>query len=201
MQSKSRSLVVAASLLLVVALFFPIWKVSLSAPQYPEGKGLFIWADKITGELPHDLQIINELNHYIGMKRITPESIKELKIIPPVLVLFALSGLAVGLKGGRKLLLAWLVLFAVAGAAGLYDFYSWEYDYGHDLNHNAPIQVPGMTYQPPLIGRKQLLNINVLSMPYIGGFAVFGSAFLAAYAYLRERKKATGVKDSPWQSM
>ena len=189
MNIKSRTLVVAASLLLMLAFFFPLWKISLSAPQYPEGKGLYIWANKITGKLPHDLQIINELNHYIGMKRITPESIKELKIIPAVLIFFALSGLAVGLKGNKKFLLAWLVLFALAGAAGLYDFYSWEYDYGHDLNRNAPIQVPGMTYQPPLIGSKQLLNINALSIPYIGGYAVFGSALLASLAYLLERKK------------
>ena len=189
MHSKSRSLVVAASLLLVLAFFFPLWKISLSAPQYPEGKGLFIWASKITGELPHDLQIINELNHYIGMKRITPESIKELTVIPVVLAFFSLAGLAVGLKGGRKLLAAWLVLFAITGAAGLYDFYRWEYDYGHDLNQNAPIKVPGMTYQPPLIGSKQLLNINALSMPYVGGYAVFAAALLASLAYLLERKR------------
>jgi copper chaperone NosL len=183
-------LVVAASLLLVLAFFFPIWHISLSAPQYPEGKGLYIWANKITGELPHDLQIINELNHYIGMKRITPASIKELKIIPAVLAFLSLTGLAVGLKGNRRLLLGWLVLFALAGALGLCDFYSWEYDYGHNLDHNAPIQVPGMTYQPPLIGSKQLLNINALSMPYIGGYAVFGSAFLAGLGYLLERKRS-----------
>ena len=180
---------VAASLLLVLTFFFPLWKISLSAPQYPEGKGLFIWSDKITGELPHDLQIINELNHYIGMKRITPESIKELKIIPVVLSFFTLSGLAVAFLGNRKFLLAWLVLFALAGAAGLSDFYAWEHDYGHNLDQNAPIKVPGMTYQPPLIGSKQLLNINALSIPYIGGYAVFGSAFLAALGYLLERKK------------
>lgn len=189
MNGKSRCLVVAASLLLTLALFFPIWKISLSAPQYPEGKGLFIWANRITGQLPHDLQIINKLNHYIGMKRITPESIKELKIIPVVLVLFISSGLAVGFLGDRRLLLVWLLLFALAGAVGLYDFYSWERDYGHNLNPNAPIKVPGMTYQPPLIGSKQLLNINALSMPYVGGYAIFGSAFLAVLGYVLEREK------------
>lgn len=194
MNSKSRVLVIAASLLLVLAFFFPLWKISLSAPQYPEGKGLYIWGSKVTGVLPHDLQIINELNHYIGMKRITPESIKELKIIPPVLAFFSLSGLAVGLKGNRKLLLAWLLLFALAGSAGLYDFYRWEYDYGHNLNPNAPIQVPGMTYQPPLLGSKQLLNINALSLPYVGGYAVFGSALLAALGYLLERKHRVSGK-------
>ena len=62
-----------------------------------------------------------------------------------------------------KLVYIWLILFLILGAVGLYDFYMWEYDYGHQLNPNAPIKVPGMTYQPPLIGSKQLLNLDALS--------------------------------------
>jgi len=192
MNSKSRYLVAAASLVLILVFFFPLWKISLAAPQYPEGKGLFIWTNKITGESPHDLQIINGLNHYIGMKSITPEAIPELKIMPFVVIFFMLTGMAVGLKGSRKVLLAWLVLFVIAGMVGIYDFYSWEYDYGHNLNPNAPIKVPGMSYQPPLIGSKQLLNFTATSMPEIGGFAIFGSMFLAALAYFLEWKSKKG---------
>ena len=40
------------------------------------------------------------------------------------------------------------------------DFYLWEYEYGHNLDPTAPIQVPGMSYQPPLIGYKMLLNFG-----------------------------------------
>ena len=49
---------------LVISIFVPIWAIYLEAPQYPEGLGMFLHANKITG----DYEIINGLNHYIGMK-------------------------------------------------------------------------------------------------------------------------------------
>jgi copper chaperone NosL len=60
----------------------------------------------------------------------------------------------------------------------MYDFYMWEYDYGHQLNPDAPIKVPGMTYQPPLIGSKQLLNITAVSLPSTAAIVIFVSIFL-----------------------
>ena len=49
------------------------------------------------------------------------------------------------------------------GVVALSDFYHWEYEYGHDLDTvHAIIKVPGMTYQPPLIGSKQLLNFTAI---------------------------------------
>ena len=41
---------VVAALLLGLALFRPLWHIGLIAPQYPEGIGLYIWADQITGQ-------------------------------------------------------------------------------------------------------------------------------------------------------
>jgi copper chaperone NosL len=62
------------------------------------------------------------------------------------------------------------------------DFYKWEYDYGHNLNPEAAIKVPGMAYQPPLIGYKQLLNFSAYSMPATGGwiFIAVGVLVIAA---------------------
>jgi len=51
-------------------------------------------------------------------------------------------------------------LFVLFGIIAMVDFWRWEYDYGHDLDPNAAIIVPGMAYQPPLIGFKQLLNFK-----------------------------------------
>ena len=54
----------------------------------------------------------------------------------------------------------------------MYDFYLWEYDYGHNLSPAAPIKVPGMVYQPPLLGTKMLLNFKAISYPHWGGLAL-----------------------------
>jgi copper chaperone NosL len=73
------------------------------------------------------------------------------------------------------------------------DFYRWEYQYGHNLDPTAPIQVPGMAYQPPLIGYKQLLNFSAYSAPDKGGWAMIGAGVLLATAFtiefMRNRKE------------
>jgi copper chaperone NosL len=91
-------------------------------------------------------------------------------------------------KGNKKLVYLWIILFLILGAIGLYDFYLWEYDYGHNLNADAPIKVPGMTYQPPLIGSKQLLNINAVSLPSISAIIILSSILLNIIVLFYNRK-------------
>ncbi|MGH1365777.1 MAG: nitrous oxide reductase accessory protein NosL [Calditrichia bacterium] len=189
MTVKSRIIMTIASLLLVGVYFMPLWNISLEAPQYPEGIGLRIWVDTIDGQNPHDLSKINNLNHYIGMKKIVPDSILELKYMPYIIGFMMLFGLLVAYTGKRKLLLLWLATFLMLSAAGLYDFYLWGYDYGHNLDQeNAIIKIPGMSYQPPVIGRKQLLNFTAISLPASGGYLVILSILLAGWASLPWRK-------------
>lgn len=179
---KSKLIVAFASLLLILTFFFPLWYIDLEAPQYPEGIGLEIWTNKITGQKPNDLENINGLNHYIGMKEIVPDAIPELKIMPFIVIFLILFGLVSGLTGKRILIYIWIILFIVLAAVGLYDFYMWEYDYGHNLNPHAAIKIPGMAYQPPLIGSKMLLNFNAISMPDISFYilvVVVGLAIIA----------------------
>lgn len=186
MGRKTRILLTIASLMLIVSYFVPIWKVLLDAPQYPEGLGLQIWLHTITGDNPNDLNKINNLNHYIGMKVIEPDAIAELKLMPYLIGLMILSGLLIAWRGGRRWLYLWVALFILLGIAGMTDFYLWEYDYGHNLDmENAIIKVPGMNYQPPLIGSKKLLNFTAFSFPALGGWIIAGSVLLGmAGAYL-----------------
>jgi len=197
MKTQSKIIVIVASLILVLSFFFPIWYIDLEAPQYPEGIGLEIWLNKITGQKPHDLNNINGLNHYIGMKEIVPEAIPELKIMPFIIIFLILFGLTAGISGKRNLVYIWIVLFFVIAAVGMYDFYMWEYDYGHNLNPNAAIKIPGMAYQPPLIGSKMLLNFNAISMPHIGSWILVLVVVLASVAlYLDKKNKTIEVSDA-----
>jgi len=192
MKNKSKIIVILASLLLILSFFFPLWYIDLEAPQYPEGIGLEIWLNKITGQNPHDLENINGLNHYIGMKTIDPDSIPELTIMPLIIIFLILFGLTSGILGKRSLVYIWIVLFFIIAAIGLYDFYMWEYDYGHNLNPHAAIKIPGMAYQPPLIGSKMLLNFNAISMPHIGFWILFAVVVLAAVALFIDKKSKEG---------
>ena len=190
MHFASKIIVIFASFLLGLTFLFPLWYIDLEAPQYPEGIGLEIWLNKITGQKPNDLENINGLNHYIGMKRIEPESITELKIMPYIISVLILFGLTAGFLGKRKLIYIWIIMFFLISVVGLYDFYLWEYDYGHNLNPHAAIKIPGMAYQPPLIGSKMLLNFNAISMPDIGAWLIVLSVILAVVAlYIDKRFK------------
>lgn len=196
MNTRSRILIGIASLGLLLMYVFPIWKISLDAPQYPEGLGLEIRINTVEGQKKHDLANVNNLNHYIGMKRIEPDSITELKLMPWIIGFLIVSGLLTAVLAKRWMLYTWITLFVVISVVGLVDFWLWEYDYGHNLDHeNAIIKIPGMSYQPPLIGRKQLLNFVASSWPGLGGMAAFlsmGIGLAVAWReYTRSRAEPT----------
>lgn len=167
------------SLLLIALYFIPFWTIDMSAPQYPEGIGMYIGINDIQGHNKHDIKSINSLNHYIGMKEIHKADFIEFKIMPWVFAVLIGFGIIAALTGSVKLVISWLVLMIILGIVGFVDFYLWGYDYGHNLNPDAAIKIPGMSYQPPLFGCKQLLNINACSLPTTG--AIFlGLSLIAA---------------------
>ncbi|GAB1430536.1 hypothetical protein MASR2M18_13690 [Ignavibacteria bacterium] len=173
-----------ASLSLIISFFTPIWSIQLEAPQYPEGLGIKIHLHTIQGEKSNDLESINGLNHYIGMQRIVPDAIPELKLMPYIVGAFIAFGLLFAAIGRRTLAWVWVAVFIVAGVAGMWDFYLWEYDYGHNLDPHAAIRIDDMNYQPPLIGSKQLLNFRAISLPDVGGYIIGASVLLGAFAAL-----------------
>ena len=169
---------------LVISIFVPIWAIYLEAPQYPEGLGMFLHANKITG----DYEIINGLNHYIGMKTIHQEDFWEFKVLPYALGFFAVLAFLFAFLKKKWGLYFFTALFLLFGIAFMVDFWLWEYDYGHNLNPNAPIIVPGMSYQPPLLGFKQLLNFGAYSYPDVGGWIMFAVGIISLVLSVLEFK-------------
>jgi copper chaperone NosL len=92
----SRILLLLAAIALIFVLFTPIWRIDLDAPQYPEGLRLQIHATGLQG----NVDIVNGLNHYIGMKTLHNEDFIEFKVLPYCIIFF-------------------VVLFAVAAFVGL----------------------------------------------------------------------------------
>ncbi len=180
---------IVCGLSLVVVLFTPIWRIELDAPQYPEGLSLLIYANKLAG----NVEIINGLNHYIGMKTLHADDFVEFKVLPGIILFFAAFFVVAGLLARRKIISLLLALFVVFGILAMLDFWRWEYDYGHDLDPNAAIIVPGMAYQPPLIGFKQLLNFGAYSIPDTGGWIFLGAGFVLLAILIYERKRENNM--------
>lgn len=183
--SITRILSVVGGIALILVIFLPIWRIELDAPQYPEGLVMTIHANKLAG----DVEIINGLNHYIGMRTLHADDFVEFAVLPYILALLGLFGLLTAFVNKKWFFFVWagsLVLFAILS---MVDFYMWEYNYGHNLDPTAPIQVPGMAYQPPLIGFKQLLNFGAYSIPDLGGWLMFGVGFMLLFLAYFEIKK------------
>ena len=190
MSKKSRVIIAIGALAMAIMFFVPAWSIYLIAPQYPEGLSMQIWLYKITGQV----DIINGLNHYIGMKHIEAEMFPEFSFLVYILGFFILFGLVIAFTGNRRLLFIYLILSVIGGVAALVDFYLWGYNYGHDLDPAAAIQVPGLSYQPPLIGHKKLLNFDSYSYPDTGGWVVVGVTgiyFLIWFLEFRKHKRQT----------
>jgi copper chaperone NosL len=188
MKQLPRILMFSAALSLLALFVFPMWKIQLFAPQYPGGVEMHIWINKISGTSPGTLQNVNILNHYIGMQKIDPDSIPELQYLKYIILGLMALGLIAGAVNKRSLFLIWTVLLVLLCVVGLYDFYLWEYDYGHNLSDTAPIKIPDASFQPPVLGSKEILNFTAVSLPHIGGYFVMLSIVLGAAAWVIKRK-------------
>ncbi len=183
MKLSTRLLTAIASLLLLLVFVFPLWRYDLGAPQYPEGLSMTIWAHKIGGQL----RLVNQLNHYIGMREIEPDSLPELRLIPWVVAGLVVGGLTVAAVGRFSWLLIWFGTLAVLGILGLADFYWWLYEYGTNLSPDAPITMP--PFVPPIIGTKALANFEVTTWPDVGGLAAFAAGLLGLLAVVWEWRR------------
>lgn len=192
---RTRVLMILSAVLMVIVIFVPLWKIDLVAPQYPEGLGLIIHPDGLRG----NVEIINGLNHYIGMKHLNTDDFIEFTILPYIIGFFALLFFVVALLGRKKGVYFATILFICFGIISMYDFWRWEYNYGHNLDPNAAIVVPGMAYQPPLIGFKQLLNFSAWSFPATGGWLFVVTGLILLFAAITEwkRSKKASVKVKP----
>jgi len=177
---RARLAVLGAGLLLIAAPFFPLWKITMFAAQFPEGLRLSIFAHKLVGGAGGaDLQGINILNHYIGMREIQAVDFVEMKFIPFALGVFFLIGLRAAAFAKVRDVIDLTVLFLYFSAFSFGVFWYRMFSYGHQLNPEAPIKVAPFT--PPVFGHQHIANFDVYSYPGAGAILLlaFGLALLA----------------------
>ena len=104
LSTRARLAVLGAGFLLLVAVFFPLWEITMFAQMFPEGIRMWIYPHKLVGgNAGADLQGINILNHYIGMQEIRAQDFPEMKFIPFALGLFFLLGLRTAVFGRQHI--------------------------------------------------------------------------------------------------
>lgn len=173
---------------------FPLWNIMLGAPQYPNPLGMNIYIQGIEGVEEFDIQNINGLNHYIGMRTIPKvEEMWEFTVFPIVIGIMVAVGVIIGLLGflgkvSYKWFLGWFILMSILGIMGMYDFNLWLMDYGTNLDPKAIMKLENldgtpMTYKPPLLGYQKMLNFDVDSWPGPGAYMIFVGMSLTVVAF------------------
>lgn len=204
---KKASIVMMIGPLFLLGLFyFPLWNITLGAPQYPDPLGMNIHIDGIRDMNEFDLQNIDGLNHYIGMRKLPkPEEMWEFSTFPLVIGGMVVLGVLIGILGylekvSYKWFLGWFVLMSILGILGMYDFNAWMVDYGTNLDPNAIMKLANpdgtpMSYKPPLFGNAKMLNFDVTSLPEKGAWMMFVGMSLTIVAFLIGWRSSTQDKE------
>lgn len=185
----SRLLLLVAAGVVMAAVFFPLWKIDLVAPQYSEGLVIHIYSHKLVGgNGGQDLAEINELNHYIGMRTLAQADFVEMTWLPFVFGIFALLALRAAAIGRMISLVDLVVLFLYFGVFSMGNFYYRLYSYGHQLDPHAPITIKPFT--PVMLGSQKIANFVQTSLPQSGGIllGVFPLLILAAIWFSRREE-------------
>lgn len=198
---------IIGSLLLLGLFKFPLWNIMLGAPQYPDPLGMNIYIQGIQGVQEFDIQNINGLNHYIGMRTIPKaEDMWEFEVFPLVIGIMVGLGVIIGLLGffgkvSYKWFLGWFILMSVLGIMGMYDFNQWLIDYGTNLDPRAIMKLENldgtpMSYKPPLLGYQKMLNFDVDSWPATGAYMIFVGMMLTVVAFFVGKYEHNKIKKS-----
>lgn len=186
---------VVAAVMCVVAVPMAIWTATLDAPQY-HGDGalrLTAYGDRLVG----DVCELNDLNHYIGMRRLGEPRIpcgsadlgrgeNTVGRIAPEMVLWLpgvlMSGVAAIVASvTRRRWLRWPALAFMWGLPlGVLVMTQYHlYDYGHDLDPTAAFHPDAFT--PRVLGPSTIYQFQVSAWPGPGLVLVVLAAALVSF--------------------
>lgn len=173
---------VIAALLLLAALFVPLWRMELVAPQYPKGLVMYAYGYKFvdSDRSPYnDVREINELNHYIGMAPI--KEVTEMQLFIPGVIALAAGTLLSGFVVWKR---RWLKALIIAGfwtmpIFFLADIQWWLYHYGHTMDSKAALNTGSFT--PKVVGTTKVWNFHSETRLQIGFYLMVAAAITITF--------------------
>lgn len=172
-----------AALLLITSIFFPYWKMTLQAPQYPKGLSVQAYIYKLTG----DVGEIDGLNHYIGMRPLGEAAQLERSLsIVAVSVLSLLLVAAIFIHSKYSVLLALPAILYPFIFLG--DMYFWLRNFGLNLDPAAPLSNAIKPFVPPILGVGKLAQFVTIAQVQTGFYlALMASIFILIGLYFQRR--------------
>lgn len=173
----------AAAVLLFISIFFPYWKITLFAPQYPQGLAASMYVNRLTG----DVQEIDGLNHYIGMK-----PLGEAALLERTLSVFIIIGIALLIAGAAyvhspfALFLCLPAVFYPVFFLG--DLYFWMRSFGMNLDKRAPLSGAIKPFVPPLLGEGKIAQFSTTATWETGLYLSIAASVLILIGLYFHRK-------------
>lgn len=141
------AILMVAAILLMVSMFLPYWRMTMTAPQYPKGLRVDVYVNHLQG----DVREIDALNHYLGMPPLDEggrleRSVSRLAIVVFSLLLFA--GVFIGNQWAGILalpVLAYPMIFVL-------DLWLILYRYGHSIDPESALGSAIQPFTPPVLG-------------------------------------------------
>lgn len=157
---------------LLTSIFLPYWRMTLHAPQYPKGLFVVTYVNRLEG----DVNEIDGLNHYIGMRPLNEAA--ELERSLSIAIISVLSLLIVGAVFVHT---KYAVILSLPAALFpfifLGDMYYWLRNFGLNLDPTAALSSAIKPFVPPILGDGYLAQFRteaeVLSGFYLALLATF----------------------------
>jgi hypothetical protein len=136
-----------AAISLIISIFLPYWRLTLEAPQYPKGLHVQTYVNRLEG----DVQEIDGLNHYIGMR-----PLEEAAQLERSLSIFLIGVTALLVVAATFIHSKWAALLSLPAflypAIFIGDMYYWLRDFGQNLDPTAALSNYIEPFVPTIFG-------------------------------------------------
>jgi len=172
-----------AAVLLIISIFTPYWQLTLHAPQYPKGLTVQAYVNRLEG----DVQEIDGLNHYIGMRPLNEAAAFERSI-----AIIGIVGLALLILAAVYVHNRWAALLALPALLlpliFLADLQYWLANFGQNLDPKAPLSSSIKPFVPPVLGEGKIAQFSTWAVPDVGlWLAIAASVLIASGLWFHRR--------------
>lgn len=193
-------ILVVAAALIIVSMRYPMWYMYLDSNNFPNGIGMSVWAThpgdpEDIAQLDGGLKEVNVLNHFIGMKEISKETMPIFKVLPVVLVIAAIACIAAAIVRRKWASLAVVILFAAISVGGMFALVYNLYSFGHHLDPTAAITIE--PFMPGIYGEHQLAQFTTYSNFYWGTYLLIIAFVLIVLAWVIDIVSAPRGQEKP----
>jgi hypothetical protein len=184
-------LLMVAAALLVASYVKPYWTMTLHAPQYPKGLHVQAYLNRLEG----DVNEIDELNHYIGMRPLNEAAVLERQtsaMMVAVTALLIVSGMFVHSRWAA-LLAAPAILFP---GGFLLDLHLWMAHFGQNLDPHAALSRSIKPFTPPVLGTGMVGQFKTVAAGETGLWMAAAASVLVLIALYFHRRAFKPLYDA-----